>query len=140
MLLPGKLLWIIKLLNRKHCIHNTEGAEFVFAKSILPNREHHIVNASGLNDFVDTNLEELLAPYKNEPVKVGIMGVWTEAKITFLAYDLKTRYPNFEIAVCSALCASSSRAMHFISLDQLKSILGIKILLIFLQAHYQRSN
>ena len=111
----------------KHCIHNTEGAEFVFAKSILPNREHHIVNASGLNDFVDTNLEELLAPYKNEPVKVGIMGVWTEAKITFLAYDLKTRYPNFEIAVCSALCASSSRAMHFISLDQLKSILGIKI-------------
>ena len=69
----------------------------MFAKSILPNREHHIVNASGLNDFVDTNLEELLAPYKNEPVKVGIMGVWTEAKITFLAYDLKTRYPNFEI-------------------------------------------
>lgn len=49
------------------------------------------------------------------------------SKNYFLAYDLKTRYPNFEIAVCSALCASSSRTMHFISIDQLKSILGIKI-------------
>lgn len=67
----------------KHCIQNTEGAEFVFAKSILPTRKHHIVNASGLNDFVDTDLEELLSTYKNEPVKVGLMGVWTEAKITF---------------------------------------------------------
>jgi|JI9StandDraft_1071089.scaffolds.fasta_scaffold00269_36 protein-tyrosine phosphatase/nicotinamidase-related amidase len=110
-----------------HCIQNTEGAEFVFAKSILPGRSHHIVNASGLNDFVNTNLEELLSPYKSEPVKVGLMGVWTEAKVTFLAYDLKTRYPNFEIAVCSALCASSSRTMHFISLDQLTSILGVKV-------------
>jgi nicotinamidase-related amidase len=110
-----------------HCIQNTEGAEFVFAKSILPGRAHHIVNASGLNDFVNTNLEELLSPYKSEPVKVGLMGVWTEAKVTFLAYDLKTRYPNFEIAVCSALCASSSRTMHFISLDQLTSILGVKV-------------
>lgn len=111
----------------QHCIQNTEGAEFVFAKSILPNRVHHIVNASGLNDFVDTNLEEILAAYKDEPVRVGIMGVWTEAKVTFLAYDLKTRYPNFEIVVCSALCASSSRTMHFISLEQLTSILGIKV-------------
>ncbi|HMV41931.1 MAG TPA: isochorismatase family protein [Leptospiraceae bacterium] len=110
-----------------HCIQNTEGAEFVFAKSILPNRPHHIVNASGLNDFVDTNLEEILSSYKDEPIRVGIMGVWTEAKVTFLAYDLKTRYPNFEIVVCSALCASSSRTMHFISLEQLTSILGVKV-------------
>ncbi len=111
-----------------HCIANTKGAEFVF-QSWMGNdaSRHHIINASGLNDFVDTNLAETLAPFQGQKLKVGITGVWTEAKITFLCYDLKTRYPEFEIAVCSALTASSSLSMHFIALDQLKQILGIEI-------------
>ncbi|TGL85161.1 isochorismatase family protein [Leptospira congkakensis] len=111
-----------------HCLKNTKGAEFVFQKWIeeYPNRAD-VVNASGLNDFVDTNLESILVPYKGKSVKVGITGVWTEAKVTFLAYDLKTRYPEFEIGVCSALTASSSLSMHFIALDQLKQILGVKV-------------
>ncbi|MDF3823589.1 hypothetical protein P3G55_27195, partial [Leptospira sp. 96542] len=29
-------------------------------------------------------------------IKVGLTGVWTEAQVSFLAYDLNTRYPNFE--------------------------------------------
>ncbi|XDD47006.1 isochorismatase family protein [Leptospira sp. WS39.C2] len=111
-----------------HCIKDTKGAEFVFQHWIQmdPNRAE-IINASGLNDFVDTNLESVLQPYKGKPIKVGIAGVWTEAKVTFLCYDLKTRYPEFEIAVCSALTASSSLSMHFIALDQLKQILGVKV-------------
>ncbi|TGK96615.1 isochorismatase family protein [Leptospira brenneri] len=111
-----------------HCLKNTTGAEFVFQKWIdeEPDRGA-IVNASGLNDFVDTNLESILDPYKGKKIKVGITGVWTEAKVTFLAYDLKTRYPEFEIGVCSALTASSSLSMHFIALDQLKQILGVKV-------------
>lgn len=111
-----------------HCVQNTKGAEFVFQPWIdsIPKR-HSIVNASGLNDFVDTELETILQPYSNKKLRVGITGVWTEAKVTFLAYDLKTRYPNFEIAVCSALTASSSLSMHFIALDQLKQILGVQI-------------
>ncbi|MBM9590327.1 isochorismatase family protein [Leptospira sp. 201903075] len=111
-----------------HCLKDTKGAEFVFQKWIEenPNRAE-VVNASGLNDFVDTNLESVLAPYKGKSIKVGITGVWTEAKVTFLAYDLKTRYPEFEIGVCSALTASSSLSMHFIALDQLKQILGVKV-------------
>lgn len=111
-----------------HCIENSKGAEFVFQSRIDqdPSR-HYIVNASGLNDFIDTNLDEILQPYKGKKIKVGITGVWTEAKVTFLCYDLKTRYPEFEIAVCSALTASSSLSMHFIALDQLKHILGVNI-------------
>lgn len=112
----------------EHCIMNTKGAEFVFSSKITPNRKHTILNATGLNDFVDTNIKEVLEPFQKEDrVKVGVMGVWTEAKITFLVYDLKTRYPNFEIAVCSALTASSSRTMHFIALDQISEILGVKV-------------
>ncbi len=111
-----------------HCVQNTKGAEFVFEAWIKNSgNRHHIVNASGLNDFVDTNLEEILKPYKGKKVKIGITGVWTEAKVTFLCYDLKTRYPEFDIAVCSALTASSSLSMHFIALDQLKQILGVSI-------------
>jgi protein-tyrosine phosphatase len=112
-----------------HCLQNTKGAEFVF-QSWIGNDEsrHHIVNASGLNDFVETNLAEILKPFKGKKIKVGITGVWTEAKITFLCYDLKTRYPEFEIAVCSALTASSSLSMHFIALDQLKQILGVEVI------------
>ncbi|HMV80586.1 MAG TPA: isochorismatase family protein [Leptospiraceae bacterium] len=111
----------------EHCIKNTAGADFVFSNYIKPGREHFIVNASGLNDFVDTGLEEILKPHKGKKCRVGVAGVWTEAKIFFLCYDLKTRYPEFEIAVCSLLTASSSRNAHFISLDSIQKILGIRI-------------
>ena len=111
-----------------HCIEGSRGAEFVFGSDVRTGRREHIVNASGLNDFVGTTLEEILAPFHSfERVRVGITGVWTEAKVTFLAYDLRTRFPNMDIAVCSALTASSSRSMHFIALDQLKNILGARV-------------
>ncbi|MBL8021705.1 MAG: isochorismatase family protein [Leptospirales bacterium] len=109
-----------------HCLMNTEGARFVFEADLRPER-HTIVNASGLNDFVDTDLATVLTPFKGKRIRVGIVGVWTEAKVTFLAYDLRTRYPEFDIAVASPLTASSSRQMHFVALDQLKSILGIRV-------------
>lgn len=108
-----------------HCIQNTEGADFAF--DVPQKRKTKIVNASGLNDFINTDLEKHLSIYKNKPIKVGIIGVWTEAKITFLAYDLRTRFPDMQIAVCSALTASSSRAHHFSALKQLKSILGVHV-------------
>ncbi len=110
-----------------HCIKDTKGAEFIFSDKINSARKGEIINASGLNDFMDTDLEKLLKPYEDKAIKVGIVGVWTEAKIGFLAYELSTRYPTFEIAICSALTASSSTSMHFIALDQLKNILGLKV-------------
>ena len=56
------------------------------------------------------------------------MGVWTEAKVSFLAYELRTRFPDAEIAVCSALAASASRNGHFLALQQLRNLLGIRII------------
>lgn len=55
------------------------------------------------------------------------MGVWTEAKVTFLAYELVTRFPKFQVAVCSALTASSSRSAHFTALEHLQGVLGVTI-------------
>ena len=85
------------------------------------------MNSPGLNDFVGTSLEEQLELFRDQPVNVGLIGVWTEAKISFLAYDLRTRYPNMQLAVCSALTASSSRAHHFMALEQLKRLLGVRV-------------
>ncbi|MCK5872874.1 MAG: isochorismatase family protein, partial [Methylococcales bacterium] len=110
----------------EHCIQNTEGADFAFPED-LKSRETKVVNASGLNDFIDTDLQTVLDNHKNENVNVGIVGVWTDAKISFLVYDLLTRYPRMRIGVCSALTASSSRSHHFMAIDQLQRILGIEV-------------
>ncbi|HSH04729.1 MAG TPA: dual specificity protein phosphatase family protein [Anaerolineae bacterium] len=109
-----------------HCLIDTSGADFAFPPN-LPDRPAHIINSPGLNDFVGTNITAILEPFAHHPVRVGLMGVWTEAKITFLAYDLRTRYPQMEIAVCSALTASSSRGHHFMALNQLQRLLGVQI-------------
>ncbi|MGJ4787271.1 phosphatase domain-containing protein [Leptospira koniambonensis] len=111
-----------------HCIQGSHGSDFVFKNlAERSSRNTKIVNASGLNDFYRTNLEEVLSPFADKEINVGLTGVWTEAKISFLAYELKTRYPKFRIGICSALTASSSRHMHYVSLDQLKSLLGLKV-------------
>lgn len=110
-----------------HCLKDSEGADFIFSKQVKPGRQHAIVNASGLNDFYKTDLADHLAPCNDRPMRVGLIGVWTEAKITYLAYELVTRYPNFELVTCSALTASSSRSQHFIALDHLRKILGIRV-------------
>ena len=110
----------------EHCIASTDGAKFVF-ESVKNEREDYIINASGLNDFYQTNLQELLDSIYEEPFKVGLVGVWTEAKVYYLAYELITRYPKIQLAICSALTASSSRHMHFISLDQMQNILGAHV-------------
>ena len=111
----------------EHCIMDTPGAQFVFRDKMRAEKGHHIVDASGLNDFVETNLEQVLAPFAGSGARVGVMGVWTEAKVSFLSYELKTRYPNFDIAVCSALTASSSREKHFLALEHLRDVLGIRV-------------
>jgi len=109
-----------------HCLRDTEGADFAFPVS-NPDRETIIVNAIGLNDFLGTSLNDHLEGFAGQTVRVGLVGVWTEAKIIFLAYDLRSRFPDMQLAVCSALTASSSRATHFMALDQMERILGVKV-------------
>lgn len=106
-----------------HCLKNSLGADFVFQ---ITGKET-IINSYGLNDFISEELINYLSNYKNEEIRIGIIGVWTEAKVFFLAYDIITRFPNFKISVCSALTASSSLNNHYHSIEQLKRILNVKI-------------
>ena len=109
-----------------HCMAGSEGAQFAFTPAD-PDRSVHIIDSPGLNDFVSTELEGILEAYPAESTRVGLMGVWTEAKILFLAYGIRTRYPEMDIAVCSALTASSSRSHHFMALEQLQRLLGVHV-------------
>ncbi len=111
----------------EHCLAGSHGARFVFDGWGELSRHAQVVDSLTLNDFQDTALAQALEPYAGRAIKVGLVGVWTEAKITFLAYELRTRYPSFHLAVCSALTASSSRANHFIALDQLERLLGVQV-------------
>src|SRR6185437_1400456 len=53
--------------------------------------------------------------------------VWTDAKVSFLLYDLKTRGAISELATCSAFTASFSRAQHANALDQLNRLLDVRV-------------
>ena len=86
----------------EHCVQGTPGAEFAFPAADRSGKEVVLVDSLTLNDFQGTDLEAALAPHADQPCRVGIAGVWTEAKVSFLAYELATRYPQFEVAVCSA--------------------------------------
>lgn len=108
-----------------HCMAGSPGANFVFNEPV--EGRAIIMNSLTLNDFHGASLSKTLAPFAGKKINVGIMGVWTEAKVTFLAYELATRYPEFRLAVCSALCASSSTMRHYMALDQLERLLGVTI-------------
>jgi protein-tyrosine phosphatase/nicotinamidase-related amidase len=112
-----------------HCIAGSEGAKLVFDEDCQSTRSNVAwVSAVTLNDFLGTSLASTLESFAPTASRVGLMGVWTEAKVSFLAYELATRYPHLEIAVCSALTASSSRAQHFVALDQMVKILGVTVI------------
>lgn len=112
-----------------HCVAGTPGAGFVFPlDDATRDKRINVVDATTLTNFQGTELDSHLATFAEQPLRVGLMGVWTEAKITFLAYDLRVRYPQFQLAVCSALTASSSRENHFLALDQMERILGVRVI------------
>lgn len=81
-------------------------------------------------------------------LRIAVIGVWTDAKVNFLFYDLRTRLrvkvrdvcahwrdigPQRSrtalqhLATCGALTASVSRSQHFNALSQLQSLLGVKV-------------
>ncbi|MEW5725080.1 MAG: isochorismatase, partial [Thermodesulfobacteriota bacterium] len=110
-----------------HCLAGTEGAAFAFAEPPGSAGRAVVIDTMTLNDFEGTPLKKTLDPLAGEDVPVGLMGVWTEAKVLFLSYELTTRYPLARLGVCSALTAGSSRSRHFLALEQLESILDVRL-------------
>ncbi len=113
-----------------HCIVGTRGSEFVLGlvdeKRLAPNEQ--VLDSLSLNDFEGTDLDDRLRALRDEhgEIRVAVIGVWTEAKVSFLLYDLATRLGIESLATCSALTASASRQQHFNALEQLHQILGVQ--------------
>ena len=115
-----------------HCVANTPGAQLVLGldAEVASRPNEHYVNASGLNDFHGTNLAALVARAQaaaDGDLRVGVIGVWTEAKVSYLLYELATRCGLSQLATCSALTASASRTQHFNALGQLERLLGVRV-------------
>ena len=117
----------------EHCIENTPGAELVLGldEHVDERSSELFINATTLNDFVDTELADVLdsicSEHDLDDVRVGVICVWTEAKVSFLLYELLTRCHITQLATCSALTASASRTQHFNALTQLRKILGVQV-------------
>ena len=111
-----------------HCLRETPGAEFAFPVPAETDKAVTLIDSPGLNDFLGTSLGDVLARAVGPSSRIGLMGVWTEAKISFTAYELRTRFPHSDIVVCSALTASASRGGHFLALQQLQKLLGVKVI------------
>src|SRR5215471_14193070 len=115
-----------------HCLQGSAGARLVLGmdERAMTAANERIVDSLTLNDLEGTDLarqlERIRHAHGDEPLRVGVVGVWTEAKVSFLLYDLKTRLSIDELATCSALTASASRAQHFNALAQLDKILGVR--------------
>ncbi len=112
---------------RAHCVRDTPGAEFI-PSIIDKERSVSIIDSAHMIDFSMTSLEKKLEESTDGVFKVGVIGAWTEDKIFFLSYELRRRFPYIEIAVCSALTASSTKVNHINALDQLERLLGVRIM------------
>jgi protein-tyrosine phosphatase len=110
-----------------HCLRGTDGAAFAFPSLAAPDKQVLTIDGDALNDFLHSDLGPQLARMIGPAARLGVVGVWTEAKVTFLAYELRTRHPDARIGVCAALTAGSSRAQHFAALDQLERLLGVEV-------------
>ena len=111
-----------------HCLRDTPGAGFAFPVPPASGKAVTLIDSPGLNDFLGTPLAADLHGAVGPGSRIGLMGVWTEAKVSFLAYELRTRFPDADIAVCSALTASASRSGHFLALQQLEKLLGVQVI------------
>jgi protein-tyrosine phosphatase/nicotinamidase-related amidase len=113
-----------------HCLRGTDGAAFAFPSMPATDKDVITIDGDALNDFLHSDLGPQLARIvgsSDAGTRLGVVGVWTEAKVTFLAYELRARYPDARIGVCAALTAGSSRVQHFAALDQLQRLLGVEV-------------
>lgn len=110
----------------EHCLRGTDGARLVLDLDQGMRAGEATVDSLTLNDLDGTDLAARIAALPR-PLRVAVVGVWTEAKVTFLLYELATRLGLAELATCSALTASASRSTHLAALQQLRRILGVHV-------------
>ena len=116
-----------------HGIPGTAGANLVEPIGELASVRPNTLSVAGgdLSDFcgsdVEKELKDLLQGRTLQGVKVGVIGVWTDAKVMNLIYDLSERFGADQIATCSALTASSRNSEHYAALTRMTDFFGVQV-------------
>lgn len=113
-----------------HCVEGTPGSEFVAGlhDELTRHPRSHMVDSTSLNDTLEGNLSGLVKQLSGPETRIGVVGVWTDVKIHYLLYELKTRFQRHNLAVCSALVASRQRRRHFEALEHFKGVLRVQVI------------
>lgn len=82
----------------------------------------------GVSAFSNGKVADLLSPLGDAPLRVGLIGSCINGQLTFLAYDLRARYPDAEIAVCTELVGDGTQREFVESISQLDRSLQVNIL------------
>lgn len=74
-------------------------------------------------------LEEIKRKHKVEDkeIRVGVVGCWTEGKISFLVYDLVTRLKFKSVGLCSFLTAGKSWSKSEEAIERLEVMLNVSL-------------
>ena len=61
------------------------------------------------------------------PLKVAVIGGWTDEDVYHICYELRTRFQGTELGTCSILTASPSMSQHWNALSQLKRVMNVTV-------------
>jgi hypothetical protein len=61
------------------------------------------------------------------PLRIAVIGGWTEEDVFHLCYELRTRLPRIEMATCAHLTASPSVSQHWGYLDKIRRVMNVQI-------------
>jgi nicotinamidase-related amidase len=116
-----------------HCIKDSWGAEFIWEnkKILKKTKKVHIVNSKKIMTATEPEfsnlLKKIIGKSKKEDVKIGIIGVLTNIKVSQMAISLQGFYDLHNLSVCSALTASTNIRRHFQGLDDLSNLYGVRL-------------
>lgn len=114
-----------------HCLEDSLGAEFAGSlQDFAYTGEVEPLNSPFLNDFAETNLEQMLDEItgkRRDKWRIGIFGVYTGIKVLYNVIDLRTRLKFPEVAVFGNLCGDNKLSRHQIALEHMSEILQCSI-------------
>jgi len=68
-----------------------------------------------------------IPPTPRPPLKIAVIGGWTDEDVYHICYELRRRFHGTELATCSILTASPSSSQHWNTLAQLKRVIGVSV-------------
>jgi nicotinamidase-related amidase len=112
----------------RHCVKGTDGAALVGDLGELRWEDNvHVIRANSINIASDPQysktLDELCGSTPPDRIHVGIIGVWTNIKVEYLAVNLMTLPPCFapeRVGICEPLTAAPEKSWHDSAIDKLK--------------------